>query len=167
MHDIVIRELIPMKNKKDAYLLLPAFLAIWNDPENLKFLSFTQKPFMESTVKNWFSDHLNMGGHFYVAMGKDDTICGIAVAKINQIEGFELIGIGVLSGSKKQGIGTNLLSHVISVAINSGFKAIETLVFTDNIAMMRLLLSLSFIPISMDYNRRCDGADILRMKRML
>jgi RimJ/RimL family protein N-acetyltransferase len=166
MNDISIREYIPEKSQNDGELLLPAFLTIWNEPENLRFLSFTQKPFDEPTVRAWFSNHLSMGGHYYVAVEGNSTISGITVVKMNPVEGFELIGIGIRSGFKKQGIGSRLLGHVLSIALDSGFRAVETSVFTDNATMLRLLLSLSFIPVGMDYNRRCDGADMLRMKRV-
>ena len=51
MSEFKIREFVPGKNKNDFEQLLPVFLLIWNNPENLKFLSFTQKVFEEETVK--------------------------------------------------------------------------------------------------------------------
>jgi len=49
MNKIMIRELIPQDNKDDFDLLFPAYLKIWNDPENFKYLSFTQRPFEEKS----------------------------------------------------------------------------------------------------------------------
>jgi ribosomal protein S18 acetylase RimI-like enzyme len=167
MSEITIREYVPEKNQKDADILLPAFLAIWNDPENLKYLSFTQKPFDESTVKDWFSNHLSFGGHYYVAIERGEWVSGIAAVKTNPVEGFEILGIGVRLESKSQGIGTKLLEHVFKVASECGFKAVDTIVFADNITMLRLLLSLSFVPVNMQYNRRVDGADTLLMRKLL
>jgi ribosomal protein S18 acetylase RimI-like enzyme len=167
MSEIAIREYLPEKSQEDADLLLPAFLAIWNEPENLRFLSFTQKPFDELIVRAWFSNHLGLGGHYYAAVEKNKGISGIAVVRIKPIEGFEILGLGVRPESKQQGIGTRLLEHIVSVAVSYGFKAVDAGVFADNVAMLRLLLSMSFVPVSMDYNRRCDGADMLRMKRIL
>jgi ribosomal protein S18 acetylase RimI-like enzyme len=165
--DRTIREYIPEQSQEDGELLLPAFLDIWNVPENLLFLSFTQKPFDEHTVRTWFSNHLSIGGHYYAVVEGNSVISGIAVVKMNPVEGYELIGIGVRAGFKRQGIGSRLLGHVLCVAIDSGYSAIEASVFADNADMLRLLLSLSFIPVGMEYNRRCDGTDILRLKRFL
>ena len=166
--DIHIREFIPEKNQEDHNVLLPAFLAIWNAPENLRFLSFTQIPFKEPTVVGWFSNHQNLGGHYYAATEKDNSeISGIAAVRINLIEGFEIIGIGVRPESKRQGIATKLIEHTLFVAKDHNFKAVEAGVLTDNVAMLRLLLSMSFVPVRMDYNRRCDGQDTLHMKKIL
>lgn len=166
MTDMTIREYIPQERAGDGELLLPAFLAIWNAPENLRFLSFTQKPFDEPTVRGWFSQHRGAGVHYYAAEG-EKGIAGIAVVKADPVEGFEVTGIGVRPESKRHGAGTALLEHVLSVAAGEGFGAVEAMVFADNAAMLRLLLSLSFIPVGMDFNRRCDGADTVRMKRVL
>lgn len=167
MSEIDIREFVPEKSQEDADSLLPAFLAIWNEPENRRFLSLTQKPFYAHTVKTWFSNHLGLGGHYYAAVGSDRTIRGIAVIKTNDVEGFEIIGIGVRPECQREGVCTKLLKHVVNVAADSNFKSIEAVVFADNAVMLRLLLSMSFVPAGMDYNRRCDGADTLRMKKVL
>jgi ribosomal protein S18 acetylase RimI-like enzyme len=167
MDEFIIREMVPQANRDDLNLLLPAYLKIWNDPENLKYLSITQKPFEEKTVSLWFSNHLIQGGHYYAAIESGNRVSGIIVVKINPIEGFEIFGIGVLPNSKGNGIGTRLLNHAVSVATTQGFKAIDILVFVDNFPMLQLLLSLSFIPIRIDYNRRADGIDILALKKYL
>jgi len=54
MTEMTIREYIPGKSQEDVELLFSAFLAIWNEPENLRFLSFTQEPIDEPTVTAWF-----------------------------------------------------------------------------------------------------------------
>jgi ribosomal protein S18 acetylase RimI-like enzyme len=110
---------------------------------------------------------LELGGHYYAAVGKDMRIKGIAVIKTSAVEGFEIIGMGVRPECKRKGVCTRLLEHVVNVAADSGFKSIEAVVFADNAVMLRLLLSMSFVPAGMDYNRRCDGADTLRMKKVL
>ena len=67
----------------------------------------------------------------------------------------------------EQGIGTKLLEYVLSIAVDQQSREVEAVVFAHNVAMLRLLLSMSFVHVSLDYNRRCDGADLLRMKRIL
>lgn len=167
MDDFIIRELVTQDNQDDFNLLLPSYLRIWNDPGNLKYLSFTQKPFEEETVSFWFSNHLSQGGHYYAAIDTGNRVSGVMVVKINPLEGFEIFGIGVLPDSKGKGIGTRLLNHAVSVATTQGFKAIDILVFVDNFPMLRLLLSMSFIPVRIDYNRRADGTDMLALKKYL
>ncbi len=167
MNKIMIRELIPQDNKDDFDLLFPAYLKIWNDPENFKYLSFTQRPFEEKTVSFWLSNHLGQGGHYYVAVESSNGFSGIMVVKTSPIEGFEIYGIGVLPDSKGKGIGTRLLDHAVNVATAQGFKAIDVMVFVDNFKILRLLLSMSFIPVRIDYNRRADGTDILGLKKYL
>ncbi len=77
------------------------------------------------------------------------------------------MGIGIRPDSKKQGIGSQLVEYVVNVAGECGFQAVDASVFADNTAMLRLLLKLNFIPVNMSYNRRADGADIVRMKKFL
>jgi len=167
MREMIIRELIPQNNKDDFDLLLPAYLKIWNDPENLKYLSFTQKPFEQETVAFWFSSHLNLGGHYYAAIESGDKVSGVMVVKNSPMDGFEIFGIGVLPESKGKGIGAKLLDHALHVAMYQGFKAIDVQVFADNFKMLRLLLSMSYIPVRLDYHRRADGADMLALKKYL
>jgi len=140
MSEIAIREYVPEKSHEDADLLLPEFLAIWNEPENLRFLSFTGKPFDEGVVRAWFLNHLSLGVHYYAAVGRDKGISGIVVVKNNPIEAFEIFGVGVRPVLKRQGVGMRLLEHIVSVAAGHGFKAIDAVVFADNVAMLCLLL---------------------------
>ena len=108
-----------------------------------------------------------MGVHYYAACNKDNNKCGVAVVGANPIEGFQIIGLGVQADLKNKGIGTELLKFIIKVAEESDFKTVDTIVFSDNITMLRLLLSMSFIPVHMGYNLRADGADTLRMRKTL
>ncbi|MDY6933126.1 MAG: hypothetical protein SVZ03_02755 [Spirochaetota bacterium] len=41
MEQFEIMEFVPETNEVDMKKLLSAFLTIWNDPQNLKYLSFT------------------------------------------------------------------------------------------------------------------------------
>jgi len=166
MQDMTIQECFPECCRENLEQLLASYLAIWNDPENLRFLSFTAVPFDESTLRSWMSNHVSLGVHYYAASMGDD-IRGIAVVRMSQIEGFELTGIGVSPDSKGEGVGTAMIEHVVSVAVDRGFRAVDAFVFADNIKMLRVLLSRSFIPVGMDYHRRHDGADLLRMQRSL
>lgn len=165
--ELIIREYFPETNHEDMDNLLGAYMTIWNHPNNLKFLSYTQKPFDEETIKKYFSNHIEKGIHYYAACNKDKSKWGIAVVGASPIEGFEIVGLGVQDGLKSKGIGTELLKYVLNVAVDSGFKAVDTIVFADNIVMLRILLFMGFIPVYMGYNLRADGADTLRMRKRL
>ena len=165
--EIIIREYIPEKNPKDRDDLLAAFMQIWNHPDNLKYLSYTHKPFVEGTFRKFFSNHVEIGVHYYAACNKNKDKCGIAVVGANPVEGFEIIGLGVQADLKGKGVGTELLKYILKVAADSDFKAIDAIVFADNIAMLRLMLSMGFIPANMGYNLRADGADTVRMRKSL
>ncbi|MCG8686103.1 MAG: GNAT family N-acetyltransferase [Desulfobacterales bacterium] len=160
-----IREFIPEKSADDKDKLLPAFLDIWNHADNLKFLSFTMKPFDQTIVRFWLENHKEQGGHYFCYADQNDDIAGIAVVKINPIEGFELFGLGVRPEFKSQGIGSKLIEYTINQARTLDFKAVDVSVFADNIRMLRLLLSLDFVPVSMDFHKRSDGTDVVHMKR--
>ena len=167
INEIIIREYFPETNQEDRGSLLEAYLSIWNHPDNLKFLSYTQKPFDEEAIDKFFSNHIEMGVHYYAACNKEKNKCGVAVVGANPIEGFEIIGLGVQANLKRKGIGTELLKFILKVAADSDFKTADTIVFADNIPMLRLLLSMGFIPVHMGYNLRADGADTVRMRKTL
>ena len=167
MSKIIIREYIPQKNQEDRDGLLDAYLSIWNHPDNFKFLSFTLKPFEEHSVNRFFSGHVDMGIHYYAAGNKNKEKYGIAVVGANPVIGFEIIGLGVQADLKNKGIGTQLLKYVLKVAEDSDFMAVDTVVFADNIPMLRLLLSMGFIPVNMRHSIRADGGDSLRMRKSL
>ena len=164
--EMIIREYMPGKSQDDMDHLLDAYLTIWNHPDNLKFLSYTLKPFDEDTLKSIFSNHISMGVHYYVANGNND-ISGIAVVGAHPIEGFELIGLGVHHDFKRKGIGKKLLDYVINIAVVNEYYAVDAIVFADNMAMLCLLSSVEFIPVHMGYNLRADGGDTLRMRKRL
>jgi ribosomal protein S18 acetylase RimI-like enzyme len=167
MQTFSIKEFIPEDRVDDKKALLPAFLEIWNAPENLKYLSFTLKPFEPEIVGFWLDNHKEQGGRYFCALNNNNEILGISVVKVSPIDGFEIYGIGVKPELKEHGIGSELIKHAIGVAENVGFKLVDALVFADNAAMLRLLLSLGFIPTGMEYHKRSDGADIVHLKRYL
>ena len=54
-----------------------------------------------------------------------------------------------------------------SWALQEGYQAVELKVFADNATMLRLVLSLGFIPVDIDHRRRMDGADMVYLKKYL
>ncbi len=166
MQQWIIHEVFPELGPEHLEPLLESYLRIWNNPENLRFLSFTQIPFDESMVKSWLSSRAREGVHYFSAASVGET-GGIAVVKLDRIQGCELMGIGVDPKWKRHGVGTALIQHVVSFAGDHGFRSLDAFVFADNVRMLRILLSLGFIPVGMEHHRRPDGADLLRMKREL
>ncbi len=162
-----IREFIPEDNAEDKSALLPAFLEIWNASENLKYLSFTLKPFDKDTVSIWLDNHKEQDGRYFCVVSKNAEMLGIMITKANPTDGFEIYGIGVNPAFKHQGIGRKLIKHAINTAIELEYKAIDSIVFADNVPMLRLLLSLDFVPVSMDYHKRSDGADIVLLRKYI
>ena len=167
MQSMRIREFFPEDSVEDKNALLPVFLEIWNDPDNLKYLSLTLTPFEPELVQTWFENHKAQGGQYFCALNDREEIVGIMVVKVNPLDGFEIYGVGVLSTLKGNGIGRELIKHAIQVSESLGFKDLNALVFADNAAMLCLLLTLGFIPINMEYHKRSDGADAVRLKKYL
>ncbi len=167
MLKISIREFMPEDSIEDKDRLLPVFLEIWNAADNLKFLSFSMKPFEAEIVNFWLENHKEQGGRYFCAVDEGGDIVGVAVVKINPIEGFELYGLGVRPEFTSRGIGRKLIEYTVTQAMKFDFKAVDASVFADNSTMLRLLLSLDFVPANMDFHKRADGADIVHMKRFL
>ena len=162
-----IKEYSPGEKPEDLNALLTAFLEIWNSDENLKYLSYTLKPFDKQIIKKRIERHKAHGIRYICAENEDNEILGIATIRVDGIEGFEIYGIGVKIESKKQGIGRRLIEYTINLAKELEYKAIDAFVFADNSVMLRLLLLLGFLPIGMEYHKRADGADLVQMKLFL
>ncbi|HAX90655.1 MAG TPA: hypothetical protein DCY07_00400 [Rhodospirillaceae bacterium] len=167
MKNFTVREYVPQDNEADKDAYLPAYLGIWNDPENLKYLSFTIRPFDESLVRGWLENHKERGVRYLCAENEDNKILGIVAIITSPTDGFEITGMGVRSDSKRLGIGHKLIEKAIDMAIKLNYKAIDVAVFADNKAMLTLCLSLDFIPREMGFNKRADGADIVHLKKYL
>ena len=163
-----IKELVPQNSVADLNNILPAFLFIWNHPENHKFLSYTLQPFQKEMVGSWFKNHLDMGVRYFVAVSDDGgEILGMSTIKIDFIEGFEIIGLGVRPKAKQKGIGSSLIAHAITLAGELGFKAVDSGLVADNFKMMRLLTQFEFMPVKINHNARADGVDLVYMRKYL
>ena len=167
MANFIIREYFPAEDNEQLEQLLSSYLEIWNHPENLPYLSLTQVPFDEQTVREWFLAHRDVGVHYFAALDNDDSILGIAVVRVNPVIGIELGGIGVRVGHKGQGIGGALIKTVLEKASSDGFRAVDVRVFTVNVWMLRLLLGMGFIPVRMEHPRGSGGEDLLHLKYYL
>ena len=160
-----IRQMIPETRPQDLEALVPAYLSIWNHPENRPFLSFTGQPFEEAQIRGWFSQHIAAGVRYFAAFGLDDQLVGILVVRVNAIEGFELFSLGVIPGEKRHGVATQLVRHGIEVASAQGYRSVDGQVYATNVPMLHLLLSEGFVPIRMEHHRGSMGEDIVHLKR--
>ncbi len=167
MQPIKIREFVPEDVAEERTALLPAFLKIWNALENLKYLSHTLMPFAPELVQAWLENHKLKGGRYFCALDEQDNILGVMVVKEDPVEGFEIYGLGVLPEKKGQGIGRMLVEQAAVAAESHGFKDIKALVFADNTAMLCLLLTSGYTPVSMEHRKRSDGADAVWLKRFI
>jgi len=156
---------VPEDEIEDKSSLLPVFLKIWNAPENLLYLSQTQIPFASEVVQAWLENHKKQGGRYFCAVDERGNILGVMVVKESPVEGFEIYGLGVLPEHKGNGVGRMLVEHAAIAAQDHGFSDINALVFADNAAMLCLLLTSGYKPVSMEPHKRSDGTDAVRLKK--
>ena len=164
MAQIKIIQFIPEQNDKDFQQLLPAFLKIWNAPENLKQLSFTKHTIDVDTVSDWLHTHVAHDVSYYCAVDENNLIVGISILQEHPTLGLRCLGIAVRPEHKHQGIGTKLIEHLVTYITQKDFSSAEVPVFADNVRMLRLLLKYGFIPARMEAHKRYDGMDLVYMK---
>ena len=167
MKPVKVREFVPEDEAEDRKALFPAFLKIWNAPENLKYLSQTLIPFTPELVQVWLESHKQQGGRYFCALDEQNSILGVMVVKEDPVEGFEIYGLGVLPEQKGHGVGRMLVEHAAFAAEGNGYRDVKALVFADNTAMLCLLLTSGYTPVSMEHNKRSDGADAVWLKRFI
>ena len=166
MAQIKINQFIPEQNDKDFQQLLPAFVKIWNTAENHKQLSAGKHAINADTLGDWLHNHVARGISYYCAVDEDNHIVGLSIIQEHPRLGMRSLGLAVRPENKHQGIGSQLIEHLISYAIQKDFSAVEVPVFADNVRMLRLLLKYGFIPVRMEYHMRYDGLDLVHMKYM-
>ena len=163
----MVREFTPACDRSDFDQLLSAFLRIWNAPENLRFLSFSQRPFTPELVRTWFEQHPAAGVRYFGALDESGAVVAISVLRADPIGMFELFAMGVWPEAQARGVGGTLVSHALDLARSQGFRCVEGAVFADNARMLRLLLSFGFRPVRIEYHRRSDGTDLVVMQKRL
>ncbi|KPJ96365.1 MAG: hypothetical protein AMJ53_00945 [Gammaproteobacteria bacterium SG8_11] len=164
MAQVKIVQFVPEQNDKDFQRLLPAYLKIWNAPENLKQLSINKHSVDADTVSEWLHNHIAHGISYYCAMDESDNILALSIIQEHPTLGLRSLGIAVRPEHKHQGIGTKLVEHLINYIEQKDFSSAEVPVFADNVRMLRLLLKYGFIPARMEHHKRYDGMDLVYMK---
>ena len=164
---VIIRELIPETDPQDMELLVPAYLAIWNHPDNLQFLSFTGRRFEETQVRDWCSRHIAAGVRYFGAFEEEQNIIGILLTKADPLQGFELYSLGVWPQQHRRGVGTSLVRHGLRVASLDEYQAVDAQVYATNAPMLCLLLNQGFLPVRIEYHRGLQGEDLVHLKKYL
>ena len=167
MTDIDIREFMPQTSPVDRDRLLPTFLALWNRPDDLRFLSLSLRPFDETQVRSWFAGHLDQGGRYFAATDGALEICGLSVLKADPTVGFEIMGLAVAPAARRRGIGRRLLHNAERIAVGDGYRAVQVAAFADNTAMLCLLLTAGYLPIRLEVHARADLADMMVLRKSL
>ena len=152
---------------QNAKRYVNAYLRLFNEPENLKYLSFTGIPFARETVEAWLRDADASGVEYQTAVGEDGEICAIMVTVNNPIEGYEIFSLVVDAGCRRLGVGSQLIDMAIRKAQEKGFHSVSIAVFADNKRMLSLAIKKDFRPCQIGYRKRWDGEDIVYLKKYL
>lgn len=141
-----------------------ACLQLFNEPENLKFLSYTNVPFDSDTISSLIKKAPEEKVEYHVAMS-ENRIMGISILKSDIIDGFEIEGIVVQDDHRLRGMGKSLIENAIKVGEEKNFKAVDVAVFADNKPMLILLIKMDFKPVRIINHARYDGEDLIQLKR--
>ncbi len=153
-------------SEHDAQQYVEAYLRLFNDMENLKFLSFSGLPFTKETVEGWLRD-AERAGVQYVTVVEDNVIRALLCTRSNRLENFEIMALVVDAQFRRRHIGAQLLEMAELEAREQAFKHVNMVVFTDNRPMLSLAISKGFKPTKIEYHARYDGEDILCLRKSL
>ena len=160
--------IVPCNPEKpeDFSRLSDAYSKLFNEKDNLRFLSLTNVPFDSHTISAFLKSVGNAEEvEYYVATSPDNKIIGLSTFENDLIKGFEVIGMVVDANYRDIGIGRALLTKGIEIARKKGFRTINISVFADNKPMLLLLIKMDFKPIKIEYHARFDGEDIIHLKK--
>ena len=159
----MIRLLNPTESKSDFERLTCAYSRFLDDPESLKFLSYTLLKFDRKAIEEITRKHKD-NGLDYLVYELDNEIIGILAFKRNPAIGFELYVLIVDRSKQKGGIGESLINECCKIAAEEKYICVDTLVFTDNKNMLRLLIKKDFRPIEIIHHSRADGMDLIKLR---
>ncbi len=145
--------------------LLEAYLKLFNDAENLPFLSYTGIPFSRELVAGWLADAAQCGIEYYTAVNEDGDIKGIMVTRHHNAENYELFSLVVDRNERHAGLGSALIETAIHKARDNGFKAVDIAVFADNARMLSLVIRHGFKPVRIEARKRFDGEDVVYLRK--
>lgn len=167
MADVAIKEYRPAESEQELEKLLEAYLAIFNEADNLGSLSLTGLPFQEDSVRKSFLESQQTGSRYFAVVDGDEEILAVLVTKADPVRGFELVAAAVSPEVRYQGFGRLLIDRGLTAAAEEGYGAVDALVFADNDSMLRLMVGMGFRPVRMTHHVRADGGDIVHLRRYL
>ena len=162
-----ILELTYSSKNEDKRKFCDAYLEIWNDLENICYLSFSGNKFNNEQITNWVNSLNENGNIRYFYFHDNDDINGIVVVNSSKIEGYEILGLGVKAANKKKGIGSELINYCISDAKQNDYRSIQAIVFSDTKNMLRLVIKNDFLPVCMEYGQRYDGMSTIKLQKKM
>jgi GNAT superfamily N-acetyltransferase len=161
------RQIGSASNRQESKLFVDAYLRLFNDPENLPFLSVTGIPFKRETVETWLREADAAGIEYHAAVGEDGGIHAIMVVREHPVDAFEVLGIVVEEGYRRMSIGARLLETAVRRAKEKGYRAVSVAVFANNKKMLLLAVQQDFKPVGIEYHAKWNGEDIVHLKRYL
>lgn len=165
--NIKIKQISSNSSIKDIDNFIYTYLKLFNDKENLIYLSFTNIPFTKEMVENWMHESKQSGVEYYVAQEENGNYIGIMPVRFNTIEAFEIISMVVDKSYRNKGVGSLFLKTALDKAKEKGFKSVKVDVFADNKNMLSLLIKNDFKLMGIEYNKRFDGEDLVHLKNYL
>jgi len=162
-----IRELTRTSADSEKDRFCDAYIRLWNQDGNLKYLSFTGIPFLREQIQAWV-DGLGPGSriqYFYTEEGQDIT--AILIINNDPVNGFELYGLGVDAGHQGKGLGDRLIKKAVETARAGGHRAVKVFVFADNTKMQRRILANGFFPVQVQPCRRYDGTGLVEYQKRI
>ena len=130
--NINIKQVCADSEKVDIDRFIDTFLELFNDKQNLLFLSLTDIPFTREILQTWIIEARQSGVEYYVASEQAGNIIGITSIRFNLVEAFEILALVVDNRHRNLGVGGLLLETAISKAKEKNFKSVEIAVFADN-----------------------------------
>ncbi len=155
------------QDRKHFSKLEDAYFKLFNETENLKFLSLSNIPFDSKTISAFLKSSYQGEMGYYAAISTENNIIGISAFESDSINDFQVIGLVVNNDYRHKGIGKALIDKGIEVARDKGFKAVDISVFADNKSMLILLLKMDFKITRINYHARSDGEDLIYCKKYL
>jgi ribosomal protein S18 acetylase RimI-like enzyme len=162
----MIRLIQPLDSQSDFDKLVDSLYGFLDDKESLKFLSYSLIRFDRETIEK-LTEHHKENGIDYIVYEKDKVFSGVLSIKRNQFQGFELFLLVVDKDKQKSGIGQSLINECIDLAQREKYKCIDTLVFSDNKDMLRLLIKNDFRPIDIQHHARADGMNLMKLRKYI
>ena len=162
----MIRLIQPLDNKSDFKKLTDSLIEFLDNPDYLKFLSFSLVGFDKETVEGFTEKHKE-NGIDYIVSEKNGIFLGLLAVKRNIVQGFELFLLAVDKDNQKKGVGQSLINECVKIASKENYKCIDSFVFTDNKNMLRLLIKNDFRIIDIQNHARADGMDLVKLRRYI